>query len=119
MSSSGYAVMQPERARLADPEHVDPRGADRARASSTATETTSSRASVAIANHQGTAPKIATVSTAVRTSARSATGSRILPSVLTWCRRRARNPSTQSVDPSVPEQEPGGELVRVVNSSQT
>ncbi len=38
--------------------------------------------------------------TAVPTRMRSAMGSRTLPSVDTWCQRRATKPSTQSVAPS-------------------
>ena len=72
--------------------------------SSTAADTTTSRASVATPNHNGTAPWTVMAMTAVTTSTRSATGSSTLPTVDTWWKRRATKPSTQSVAPSTAEQ---------------
>ena len=60
------------------------RAAPRDASSRTAAETTTSRASVATPNQTGTAPWTMIVTTAVTTSTRSATGSRTLPTVVTW-----------------------------------
>ncbi len=73
--------------------------APRAASSNTAAETRTSRTTVSRPNHNGTAPTTMTEITAVPTSTRSAVGSRTLPSVDTWCQRRATKPSTQSVAP--------------------
>ena len=49
--------------------------------------------------------------TAVPTSSRSAVGSSTLPTVETWWKRRATNPSTQSVAPSTASRIAAGRLL--------
>ncbi|MPN08932.1 hypothetical protein SDC9_156220 [bioreactor metagenome] len=48
--------------------------------------------------HQDRCPATARQTTTAPMPTRSAIGSSICPTRLTWCRRRARNPSIQSVD---------------------
>src|ERR1700688_1094309 len=76
------------------------RSAPRLASSSTAADTSTSRVIVTTPNHSGTAPFTITETTAVPTRIRSAVGSSTLPTVETWCHRRATKPSTQSVAPS-------------------
>ncbi len=65
------------------------RSAPREARRSTAAETSTSRITVSRPNHSGTAPATMTEITAVATRIRSAVGSRTLPTVDTWCHRRA------------------------------
>ncbi len=65
------------------------RSAPRLAKSSTAAETRTSRATVSTPNHRGTAPATITEMIPVAKRTRSAVGSSTLPTVDTWCQRRA------------------------------
>ena len=95
------------------------RAAPSAASRRTIAPTSTSRLRVSTPNQTGTAPWTMITMTAVPTSSRSASGSSTLPSVETWWKRRATNPSTQSVAPRTASRMAAGPWSLAPKTSQT